>query len=502
MTTKIPVKAIYSGPNVTALGEFVSGDTISTTYTDAKITSVANQTGAISNIQLAAAVNQTGIFTTANVAENTNLYYTNARVYSNVLELNYATVSYVDGAIANVIDSAPGVLDTLNEIAAAISDDPNFFANVAASSGVVFDKANTLVATVAGVSSTLISNTNLLDGIKTVDGSSSGLDSDLLDGQDGLYYLNWNNTTNKPDPVITVTLSGDVTGSASTTLADVTSNTITISTTIAANSVELGVDTTGNYVAGISGTTNRIIVAGSGSEGATPNIDLASSGVTPATYGNATTIPIITVDTYGRITAASNVVVAGVSSFSASANTFTIATADGGSFSASIQENSVRLGTDTTGAYLANLIAGTGVTISGLGNESTTPTVSIGQAVGVNDDVSFANTTVRSLTVGNIQSTGYQFPIVDGSALQILQTDGNGQLSFVNLDTATGGGYSNSTLIEFPGTDGNIDYGAEELYAGENATGLSDAFGVSLGAVYDCMEPTGRMVNEDFSVLT
>jgi hypothetical protein len=37
-----------------------------------------------------------------------------------------ATTSYVDTAVANVIDSAPGALDTLNELAAALGDDASF----------------------------------------------------------------------------------------------------------------------------------------------------------------------------------------------------------------------------------------------------------------------------------------------------------------------------------------------------------------------------------------
>lgn len=106
-----------------------------------------------------------------------------------------------------------------------------------------------------------------------------------------------------------------------------------------------------------------------------------------------------------------------------------------------------------------------------------------------------------TLTVGNPSTTGYRFPLADGTALQILQTDGNGQISFVNLEQASGGGYVNSTLVEFPGAKGNVDYGTGETYVGENATGLSDAFGVSLGAVYDCMEPVGRMVEEDLEEL-
>jgi len=70
------------------------------------------------------------------------------------------------------------------------------------------------------------------------------------------------------DPVIT--LSGDVTGSATmTNLGDVT-----ISTTIQPNSVALGTDTTGSYVSTIAGTTGEITVSGSGSESAAITIGL------------------------------------------------------------------------------------------------------------------------------------------------------------------------------------------------------------------------------------
>ena len=38
-----------------------------------------------------------------------------------------ASKGYVDTAVAGVLDSAPGLLDTLNELAAAINDDPDFY---------------------------------------------------------------------------------------------------------------------------------------------------------------------------------------------------------------------------------------------------------------------------------------------------------------------------------------------------------------------------------------
>jgi hypothetical protein len=47
----------------------------------------------------------------------------------------YATETYVGTAIANLVDSSPSTLDTLNELAAALGDDPNFATTVATSIG-------------------------------------------------------------------------------------------------------------------------------------------------------------------------------------------------------------------------------------------------------------------------------------------------------------------------------------------------------------------------------
>ena len=57
---------------------------------------------------------------------STNLYYTDARVGTYLTTNSYATQTYVQTQISNVIDAAPGALDTLNELAAAIGDDANF----------------------------------------------------------------------------------------------------------------------------------------------------------------------------------------------------------------------------------------------------------------------------------------------------------------------------------------------------------------------------------------
>lgn len=80
-----------------------------------------------------------------------------------------ATTAFVQSAIANLVDSAPTTLDTLNELAAALGDDPNFATTVTNSIAL---KLNSSAYTAADV----------LAKIKTVDGASSGLDADTLDG--------------------------------------------------------------------------------------------------------------------------------------------------------------------------------------------------------------------------------------------------------------------------------------------------------------------------------
>ena len=69
---------------------------------------------------------------TDNVSEgSTNLYYTDARVGSYLTTNSYATETYVDTAVNNLIGGAPDALDTLNELAAALNDDENFYASIA-----------------------------------------------------------------------------------------------------------------------------------------------------------------------------------------------------------------------------------------------------------------------------------------------------------------------------------------------------------------------------------
>ena len=114
------------------------------------------------------------------------------------------------------------------------------------------------------------------------------------DDSDGTLDFNVN------DP--TISLTGDVTGSATMTDLGNTS----ISTTIAANSVALGTDTTGNYVQDITGTANEITVSGSGSESASVTLSLPDD----VTIGNDLTVTGA-LGTSGNVTVGGNLTVQG-----------------------------------------------------------------------------------------------------------------------------------------------------------------------------------------------
>ena len=68
--------------------------------------------------------------TTDNIGEGSNLYYTDARVSTYLSTNSYATEGYVTTAVSNLVAAAPSTLDTLNELAAALGDDPNFATTV------------------------------------------------------------------------------------------------------------------------------------------------------------------------------------------------------------------------------------------------------------------------------------------------------------------------------------------------------------------------------------
>jgi hypothetical protein len=180
-------------------------------------------------------------------------------------------------------------------------------------------------------------------------------------------------------PGATIALSGDVTATGVT--FDGSGN-ITLTTTIAANSVALGTDTTGDYVAAVAVSGIGLSVAGSGenatytvTSGATSNNvvsqivardasgNFSAGTITAALTGNASTAS--TLQTARSIGLTGDV--SGSASFNGSADI---------NITATIAANSVALGTDTTGNYVATLsTSSTGLTVANSGAESAAVTV-------------------------------------------------------------------------------------------------------------------------------
>lgn len=98
--------------------------------------------------------------------------------------------------------------------------------------------------------------------------------------------------------------------------------------------------------------------------------------------------------------------------------------------SSNIVANAVALGTQTTGNYVASLVAGTGVALANNSGESATPTVSIGQSVGTLDSPTFESLTANSsLTVNGLLT-----PVSVKEAITISATAATGT---INLDART-----------------------------------------------------------------
>jgi hypothetical protein len=276
---------------------------------------------------------------TATVAGVSDTYWTSSN--------NTFTIETADGGFFfTVIDEFTGLTVNGDIIVTGLVDGRDVAADGIKLDGIEANATSDMTAT------------EILDELKTVDGANSGLDADLLDGEQGSYYLDYNNFTNVPPAEVDIELTGKVTGAGysntgvlviNTELANtgVTAGTygdallipvitidedgrITLANTVAVGPPSLDITLTGK----VTGTTfsNTGVL--------TIDTELANTGVIAGTYGSASLIPIITIDEDGRITDANTVSVAAVSSTTwySSNNTFTIETADGGIFDTVISE--------------------------------------------------------------------------------------------------------------------------------------------------------------------
>ena len=262
----------------------------------------------------------------------------------------------------------------------------------------------------------------------------------------------------------TIGLSGDLSGSAS---FDGSSN-ATINATIQPNSVALGSDTTGNYV-GEGAVSGNGLSGSLSAEGGTFTVtsnataaNTASTGVFRDGSGNFAA-GTITADLTGDVTgnadtatslASSRTIalsgdVTGSASFDGSANA-TIA--------ATIRPNSVEMGTDTTGNYVATVAdAGSGrITVSGSGSETAAVTLDLADS-GVTAASYGSQTAIPVITVdakGRLTSVSTASV---GTALTVTGDSGSEDIDLLSESLSISGGTNVTTTAASNGVSVALD---------------------------------------------
>jgi hypothetical protein len=105
-------------------------------------------------------------------------------------------------------------------------------------------------------------------------------------------------------------------------------------------------------------------------------------------------------------------------------------------------------------------------------------------------------------TVGS--NITWTLPNTDGTDGQMLSTNGAGTLAWADGGGGGGSGssYPNSTFTTVPGTDGNFDMSFNVAQTSQETpfeAGGTDAFGVNLGSVFNCMDPIGTTESIDYA---
>lgn len=121
--------------------------------------------------------------------------------------------------------------------------------------------------------------------------------------------------------------------------------------------------------------------------------------------------------------------------------TFSPLTSSIETLTATILPNSVALGTDTTGNYIASLTAGTGVTITTPSGEGVIPQIAIGQNIAPSASPTFVRMTLTDLSLGvvsNNQINTFAGDLILDSATDLVRVSNNlsvgGELAINNIE--------------------------------------------------------------------
>jgi hypothetical protein len=174
------------------------------------------------------------------------------KVYTNNSWVNVgSTIEEIEDMVADLIEAGDGIDVT--------------YTDNSASAGIL-TISNTGILSLAGTANEIL-----------VNGSTAAVNSAsvILSLPDTINANTTGNaaTASQLETPRTIALEGDVVGS----VVFSGSSSVSINTTIQPDSVQLGTDTTGNYVQGIFGTANEIVVTGSGGESASVTVGLPAN---------------------------------------------------------------------------------------------------------------------------------------------------------------------------------------------------------------------------------
>jgi len=416
---------------------------------------------------------------------------------------NLATENYVDTAVANVIDSAPGALDTLNELAAALGDDANY----ASTTTTALSNRLRIDTNAQGLTSTQKSNaiTNL--GLSTV--ATSGSYTDLSNTSSVVTLSGSQTLTNKTldDATLTGTLTaGGGVGTAGQVLKS-TGTGVEWGTAAAA-------DTNTTYTVSAVDSGDDAIIRLTGSDASTDDVTLAAgSNITITPSGDTITIAstasgsALTIQDEGSTlsTAATtlNFVGSGVTaSGTGSTKTITISGGGGGSADLSAVSEDILpsfdevydIGSSTYKWYDGFFTNSINLDTIALTNSSGT--------LSINSDV-----TVGSLLVDSLLLSENTITADASTALQYLGDKGVVEINSSNLDVREGdwiGVPVVETVDSVPplttGAEGIIRYNKDEgRFEGYSAEGWASLGGLETNADGDSVITGNLVVSGDIT---
>jgi hypothetical protein len=230
-----------------------------------------------------------------------------------------ATKAYVDTQVSSLVDSAPGTLDTLNELAAALGDDPNYATTITnALAGKLSLSGGTMTGAIA-------MGTNKITGLGTPTAGTDAATKDYIDTQ----------TTSAGASATAAALSANAAATSATSAAT--------SATSAANSYSAVVGLTGAGILRDMGTItetdttsstylNIATIATSASNSATAAATSATSAAASATAAATSATSAAT-----SATSAANSATAAATSATSAANSATAAANSAASAASAIQ---------------------------------------------------------------------------------------------------------------------------------------------------------------------